>query len=165
MRREGTLPPFASWGASRVRWRDRGHGRDSSSRERELAQPLEEVRRGTFQRRRPPPGNGYGIRRPWSQQDQTEKARRWRGLLLLRLRSPREAPRIGQQRLSHTRTDAHIHHARAPPPQCSGVSTQVLAECTPALAGEGLTLVRIKASLGAKRAQARRRETIYARGS
>ena len=23
------------------------------------------------------------------------------------------------------------------PPQCSGVSTQVLAECTPALAGEG----------------------------
>ena len=36
-------------------------------------------------------------------------------LLLLRLRSPREAPRIGQQRLSHTHTDAHIHHARAHP--------------------------------------------------
>ena len=58
-------------------------------------------------------------------------------LLLLRLRSPREAPRIGQQRLSHTHTDAHIHHARAHPKRSSGVSTQVLAECTPALAGEG----------------------------
>ena len=58
--------------------------------------------------------------------------------LLLRLRSPREAPRIGQQRLSHTRTDAHIHHARHPPQYSRGVSTQVLAaECTPDLKGEG----------------------------
>ena len=31
-----------------------------------------------------------------------------RRMLLLRLRSPREAPRIGQQRLSHTRTDEHL---------------------------------------------------------
>ena len=32
----------------------------------------------------------------------------------------------------HTHRHAHIHHARGHPPQCSrGVSTQVLAECTP----------------------------------
>ena len=48
-------------------------------------------------------------------------------------------------------------------PQCSGVSTQVLAECTPALAGEGRK--NRKASWCHKRAptsQARRRaETVY----
>ena len=64
-----------------------------------------------------------------------------RGLLLLRLRSesPREAPRIGQPTTSvpHTHAQTRTYIMPGHPPQCSGVSTQVLAECTPALAGEG----------------------------
>ena len=58
-------------------------------------------------------------------------------LLLLRLRSPREAPRIEDNNVCPTHTQTRTYIMLGHTPQCSGVSTQVLAECTPALAGEG----------------------------
>ena len=48
-------------------------------------------------------------------------------------------------------------------PQCSGVSTQVLAECTPALAGEGRKNQSLLVPNVLERAE-ERAETIYAEG-
>ena len=54
------------------------------------------------------------------------------------------------------------------PPQCSGVSTQVLAECTPALAGEGRKNQSLLVPNVLERAEEQnknnKRETIYAEG-
>ena len=49
--------------------------------------------------------------------------------------------------------------------KCSSVSTQVLAECTPALAGEGRKNQSLLVPNVLERAEERRSETIYARGS